>query len=99
MFGGEMTTLSFVFGGMLGVAVVARRFLGQLGRRSPLNGFLKHVGTLPLTPQCSVALVRAGKETLVLGVTSQSITLLRKIPEAAGEKIIDLEANPAENRK
>jgi len=43
-----------------------------------LGTAVQHLGTLPLTPQSSLALVRVYKETLVLGITAQSVTLLAK---------------------
>jgi flagellar biogenesis protein FliO len=59
--------------------LIARRLLPLCGQSQRPESPLRHLGTLPLTPPCSVALVRAGQETLVLGLTSQSVTLLTKI--------------------
>lgn len=64
--------------GLLGVVAIARRFAPQLGRRLQRAGRLQHLGLLSLTPQCSVALVRIGQETLVLGLTPHAVTLLTK---------------------
>ncbi len=52
------------------------RALPSLRRRSAIDGALEHLGSLPLTAHSSLALVRLYKDTLLLGITSQSITLL-----------------------
>jgi flagellar biogenesis protein FliO len=57
---------------------VIGRWLPFAGRRSRLGTAVQHLGTLPLTTQSSLALVRVYKETLVLGITPQSVTLLAK---------------------
>jgi flagellar biogenesis protein FliO len=58
----------------------------RLRRRFQTVGHLQTLGLLTLTPQCSVALVQVGREKLVLGVTSQMVTLLTKTPaNGAGE--------------
>jgi flagellar biogenesis protein FliO len=57
---------------------VIGRWLPFAGRRSGVATALQHLGTLPLTTQSSLALVRVYKETLVLGITPHSITLLAK---------------------
>jgi hypothetical protein len=53
------------------------RWLPFAARRSA-SGALQHIATLPLTPHSCVALIRVHDEDLVLGVTSQSVTLLTK---------------------
>jgi flagellar biogenesis protein FliO len=73
--------LVLVLAGMIAVAILARRFLPTLGRPYRAEGSLQRLGLLALTPQCSVALVRAGQDTLVLGLTPQSVTLLTKAGE------------------
>jgi flagellar biogenesis protein FliO len=75
--------LVLVLVGFIGLAFAVQRFLPRLGRRFQLMGRLQALGVLTLTPQCSVALVRAGGETLVLGLTPQSVTLLTKLPAAS----------------
>jgi flagellar biogenesis protein FliO len=64
-----------------------------LARRSAVAGALEHLGSLPLTAQSSLALVRLNQETLLLGITPQGITLLTKAgvetgsaPQASGRK-------------
>ena len=64
----DLTTLGAVIG----------RWLPFAGRRSVLGTALQHLGTLPLTTQSSLALVRVYNETLVLGITPHSVTLLTK---------------------
>ena len=55
-----------------------RRLLSPLGRHAKTAGALEHLASLPLTAQSSLALVRLHKETLLLGITPQSVTLLTK---------------------
>jgi flagellar biogenesis protein FliO len=72
------TCLLFVlFGGI----ILAQRFFPRLSQRLQSIGKLQTLGMLTLTPQCSVAVVRAGRETLVLGLTPHSVTLLTKTYE------------------
>ncbi len=59
-----------------------RRLWQALSPRSATGGALEHLGSLPLTAQSSLALVRLNKETLLLAVTPQGITLLTKNREA-----------------
>jgi flagellar biogenesis protein FliO len=64
--------------GLQGLGALIQRFLPGLGRRGNLAGTLEHLGTMPLTAQSSLALVKLHDETLLLGITPQSITLLAK---------------------
>jgi flagellar biogenesis protein FliO len=57
---------------------VIGRWLPFAARRSVVSATPQHLETLPLTTQSSVALVRVYNETLVLGITAQSVTLLTK---------------------
>jgi flagellar biogenesis protein FliO len=66
------------FVGLAGLGAFFRRVFPTLGRRSAFGGALEHLGSLPLTAHSSLALVRLYKETLLLGITPQSITLLSK---------------------
>jgi len=61
-----------------------RRLLPALSRRAIAGNALEHLGSLPLTAQSSLALVRLQGETLLLGVTAQSITVLAKGSEIPG---------------
>jgi flagellar biogenesis protein FliO len=53
-----------------------RRLFPTLKRRASIDGALEHLASLPLTAQSCLALVRLHQETLLLGITPQSITLL-----------------------
>jgi flagellar biogenesis protein FliO len=66
------------FTGFTGLCTFLRRIFSGLSRRSVVGGALEHLGSLPLTAHSSLALVRLHKETLLLGITSHSITLLSK---------------------
>ncbi|MGH7875560.1 MAG: flagellar biosynthetic protein FliO [Candidatus Binatia bacterium] len=65
-------------GGRHGLGALVQRFIPALSRRGNLAGTLEHLGTMPLTAQSSLAVVRLHNETLLLGITPQSITLLAK---------------------
>jgi len=55
-----------------------QRIMPALRRRAIAGNALEHLGSLPLTAQSSLALVRLHNETLLLGVTAQNISLLAK---------------------
>jgi flagellar biogenesis protein FliO len=59
------------------------RWLSLPARRATAHS-LQLLESVPLTAQASVALVRFESENLVLGVTSQSITVLAKGAAPAG---------------
>lgn len=59
-------------------AALWQRIMPALRRRAIAGNALEHLGSLPLTAQASLALVRLHGETLLLGVTAQNITLLTK---------------------
>jgi flagellar biogenesis protein FliO len=61
-----------------GLTALMQRFLPVLNRRASVGGMLEHLGTMPLTAQSSLALVRLQGETLLLGITPQTITVLTK---------------------
>lgn len=56
-----------------------RRLVLRVARQAPINGALEHLGSLSLTAQSSLALVRLQRETLLLAITPQSVTLLTKV--------------------
>lgn len=64
--------------GWRGGAALWQRLMPALRRRAVADNALEHLGSLPLTAQSSLALVRLQGETLLLGVTAQNITLLAK---------------------
>jgi len=70
-------------GGLSGYAALLQRLVPALRRRGNLGNALEHLGSLPLTAQSSLALVRLQDETLLLGITPQSITLLTKVNAVA----------------
>ena len=72
------------FNRLAGLCAFLRRICFGLGRRSVVGGALEHLGSLPLTAHSSLALVRLHHETLLLGITAHSITLLSKENEAGG---------------
>ncbi len=86
MISGEWISMLLVTGGLILVAVVAHRLLPLLKRNGGPNHPLKHLGSLALTPQCSVALVQIGGETLILGIGAQSVSLLAKASGPAPEE-------------
>lgn len=72
---------SYDLKGLSGLSLIVSRFIPSLARRGSA-GALEHLETLPLTAQCSLALIRLHDETLLLGITGQSVTLLTRCREA-----------------
>ena len=64
------------FGGLAGWSHILRQCIPALRRRASAGGGLEHLGSLALTAQASLALVRWRDRTLLLGVTPQGISLL-----------------------
>src|SRR3954447_24238328 len=62
------------------VSSFLRGFAPLLGARSAVAECVQHVGTLPLTTQSSVAVVRFNNETLLIGITPQTMTVLARTP-------------------
>lgn len=92
--------------GVARLGAFLRRVFPTLGRRSALGGALEHLGSLPLTAHSSLALVRLYKETLLLGITPQSITLLSKgcdeaacVPDQVNTERIALREQPRAQRE
>jgi flagellar biogenesis protein FliO len=67
-----------------GLGALFSRLIPVLSHRASVGGVLEHLGPLPLTAQSSLALVRLQDETLLLGITPQSVTLLTKGHRAEG---------------
>ena len=78
---------ALVGAGIASWSALWRRLWQTLSRRSATRGALEHLGSLPLTAQSSLALVRLDKETLLLGISPQGITLLTKNREQNTEGV------------
>jgi flagellar biogenesis protein FliO len=76
-------------GGFVSFTALFQRILPALSRRGTVGGALEHLGSMPLTAQSSLALVRLHGETLLLGITPQNITLLTKGSEGAAAERSD----------
>jgi flagellar protein FliO/FliZ len=63
-----------------GVAWLLRRF--KADRSRPSGQGLTHIATLPLGSNRSVALVRAGRDVVLVGVAENSVTPIRRYTEA-----------------
>jgi Flagellar biosynthesis protein, FliO len=61
-----------------GLSAFLKRLMPLLTRRNTGAKTLEHLESLPLTAQSSLALIRLYDETLLLGITPHSITLLTK---------------------
>jgi flagellar biogenesis protein FliO len=85
MLGSELATPALMVVGAAAVALFSRRLGPFFQHRSGRSDFPRHLGSLMLNPKCSVAVVQAGAETLLLGVTASSVTLLTKLPAAPAE--------------
>ncbi|MBI3758032.1 MAG: flagellar biosynthetic protein FliO [Deltaproteobacteria bacterium] len=84
LFSGHILGLLLI--GLLAGAYAVQKLAPKIGRRFLAADHLKPLGLLTLTPQCSVAVIRAGSETLVLGLTPHAVTLLTKTLVRDGEK-------------
>lgn len=62
------------------VGAALQRLIPALARRNSAGHRLEHLETLLLTARSSVALIRAGGDTLLLAITPQGISLLAKNP-------------------
>ncbi len=82
------------------LCAIFRRLFPRLHRHSAFDGALEHLGSLALTAHSSLALVRLYKETLLLGITPQSITLLSKgnddsvAPDRTNPEVVALREEP-----
>ncbi len=63
-----------------GIAWLLRRFKSDRSR--PSGQGLSHIATLPLGNNRSVALVRAGRDVVLVGVAENSVTPIRRYTEA-----------------
>ena len=63
-----------------GIAWLLRRFKSDKSR--PSGQGLSHIASLPLGSGRSVALVRAGRDVVLVGVAEHSVTPIRKYTEA-----------------
>lgn len=68
----------FPTSGWQSLGAFVQRLMPALGKRPSIGAALEHLGTMPLTAQSSLALVRLHGETLLLGITPQNISLLAK---------------------
>jgi flagellar protein FliO/FliZ len=79
-----------------GVAWILRRFKADKSR--PSGKGLSHIATLPLGGGRSVALVRAGRDIVLVGVAEHSVTPIRRYSEAEaianGIELLPDEASP-----
>ncbi|HWE09029.1 MAG TPA: flagellar biosynthetic protein FliO [Solirubrobacteraceae bacterium] len=64
-----------------GIARILRAFKGRDAVRASGSG-LAQIATLPLGPNRSVALVRAGRDIVLVGVAEQGVTALKTYTEA-----------------
>ncbi len=71
--------LALVLAGMVATAWGLKRYGPVAGVKRNLN--LEVMGQVPLNQRSSLALVRAGKQVLLLGVSQSSVTLLKELEE------------------
>jgi flagellar protein FliO/FliZ len=72
--------LFIVIAVIYGIAWILR--LAKKGRTRPTGNGLSHVATLPLGAGRSVAVVRAGREVIMVGVAENGVTPIRSYTEA-----------------
>jgi flagellar protein FliO/FliZ len=64
------------------ILVVARFMKKRTGTRSEI---LKTLGYLNLGPKKGIAIIKAGEEILLVGITTNDLKLLKTLPESALE--------------
>jgi flagellar biogenesis protein FliO len=79
MIGSDIATPALMVVGAGVVALFARRLGSLFHPKAQRHNLPRHLGSLVLNPKCSVALVQAGSETLLLGVTATTVTLLTRL--------------------
>lgn len=79
-------------------AALWQRVMPALRRRAIAGNALEHLGSLPLTAQSSLALVRLQGETLLLGVTAQNISLLAKAADITAGAPLSVEPRELASR-
>ncbi|HEY2990909.1 MAG TPA: flagellar biosynthetic protein FliO [Candidatus Binatia bacterium] len=94
MIGSEFATPALMVAGAVAVAVFSRHLRPFFQQKSGRQDFPRHLGTLMLNPKCSVALVQAGEERLLLGLTASNVTLLTKLGPVAEEARPQAEKEP-----
>jgi flagellar protein FliO/FliZ len=77
---------------MFGLAWAMKRY-GPVARASRSTG-LTVIGQVALNPKANLALVRAGKSILLLGVTQESINLIKDLGEGDFEKALSESTAP-----
>jgi flagellar biogenesis protein FliO len=78
--GSGFATLVLMVLGAVVVAVFSKRLRPFFNARPGRRDLPRHLGTLMLNPKCSVAMIQAGQQTLLLGLTAANVTLLAKLP-------------------
>jgi flagellar biogenesis protein FliO len=78
--GSGFATLVLMVLGAVVVAVFSKRLRPFFNARPGRRDLPRHLGTLMLNPKCSVAMIQAGQQTLLLGLTASNVTLLAKLP-------------------
>ena len=78
--GSGFATLVLMVLGAVVVAVFSKRLRPFFNARPGRRDLPRHLGTLMLNPKCSVAMIQAGQQTLLLGLTASNVTLLARLP-------------------
>lgn len=84
--------VTFVFILVLGLVAWALKTYGPSARIRKSSG-LDIVGQMPLNPKSSLALVRAGKNLLLLGVTQNQVNLIKDLGEDHFEKALSAQSS------
>ncbi len=78
---GEVLRIGFALIGVLILILVVARF--AQARTTTMPGLLNTLGYLSLGPRKGIAIIKAGKEIILVGVTPTDLKLLKTIPEEA----------------
>jgi flagellar biogenesis protein FliO len=96
--GSDLATPALMVVGAAAVALFSRRIGSFFQPKAARRELPRHLGSVMLNPKCSVALVQAGEETLLLGVTASSVTLLTKLPAITEQTAAEESADGEEGR-
>jgi len=98
MIGSDLATPALMVVGAAVVALFSRRLGSFFQPKAARRELPRHIGSLMSNPKCSVALVQAGEETLLLGVTASSVTLLTKLAATSEATAEEVSADSQEGR-
>ncbi|RMG01457.1 MAG: hypothetical protein D6726_09525 [Nitrospirae bacterium] len=78
---GEFLKIGLALAGVIGLILAGAKFAQSKTAASP--GLLKTLGYLSMGPRKGIAIVKAGREVMLIAVTPTDLKLLKTVPEDA----------------